>query len=222
MELMKKMKILQKITDIPLVAVVRADSPEKAIRISEACLEGGIRNIEITFTTPKAEEAITLLIQKHPDIVVGAGTVLDPITARIAIMAGAQFIVSPSCNEDIMKLCHLYQIPYMPGCETITEMISAMSLGADVIKLFPGSAFGPDYVKAIKGPLPDINLMPTGGVDITNVDQWLNNGCVAVGIGGNLIAPAKDDNYSEITKLAKEYIEKIKPVTNNILLEGFR
>jgi len=88
----------------------------------------------------------------------------------------------------------------------------------DVIKLFPGSAFGPDYVKAIKGPLPDINLMPTGGVDISNVDQWLNNGCVAVGIGGNLIAPAKDDNYSEITRLAKEYIEKIKPITNNNLL----
>lgn len=220
---MKKMKILQKITEIPLVAVVRADSPEKAIRISEACLEGGIRNIEITFTTPRAEEAITLLNKMHPDMVVGAGTVLDPITARIAIMAGAQFIVSPSCNEDIMKLCHLYQIPYMPGCETITEMVSAMSLGADVIKLFPGSAFGPDYVKAIKGPLPDINLMPTGGVDITNVDQWLNNGCVAVGIGGNLIAPAKDDNYSEITRLAKEYIEKIKPITNNnLLLEELR
>lgn len=220
---MKKLKILQKITDIPLVAVVRANSPEKAIRISEACLEGGIRNIEITFTTPRAEEAITHLNQKHPNMVVGAGTVLDPITARIAIMAGAQFIVSPSCNEDIIKLCHLYQIPYMPGCETITEMVSAMSLGADVIKLFPGSAFGPDYVKAIKGPLPDINLMPTGGVDITNVGQWLNNGCVAVGIGGNLIAPAKDDNYSEITKLAKEYIEKIKQVTNkNILLEELR
>ncbi|MEC2057820.1 bifunctional 2-keto-4-hydroxyglutarate aldolase/2-keto-3-deoxy-6-phosphogluconate aldolase [Peribacillus psychrosaccharolyticus] len=220
---MKKLKILQKITDIPLVAVVRANSPEKAIRISEACLEGGIRNIEITFTTPRAEEAITHLNQKHPNMVVGAGTVLDPITARIAIMAGAQFIVSPSFNEDIIKLCHLYQIPYMPGCETITEMVSAMSLGADVIKLFPGSAFGPDYVKAIKGPLPDINLMPTGGVDITNVDQWLNNGCVAVGIGGNLIAPAKDDNYSEITKLAKEYIEKIKQVTNNnILLEELR
>lgn len=220
---MKKLKILQKITDIPLVAVVRANSPEKAIRISEACLEGGIRNIEITFTTPRAEEAITHLNQKHPNMVVGAGTVLDSITARIAIMAGAQFIVSPSCNEDIIKLCHLYQIPYMPGCETITEMVSAMSLGADVIKLFPGSAFGPDYVKAIKGPLPDINLMPTGGVDITNVGQWLNNGCVAVGIGGNLIAPAKDDNYSEITKLAKEYIEKIKQVTNNnILLEELR
>lgn len=216
---MKKFKILQKITDIPLVAVVRAESPEKAIRISEACFVGGIRNIEITFTTPKAEDAITLLIQKHPDMVVGAGTVLDPITARIAIMAGAQFIVSPSCNEDIMKLCHLYQIPYMPGCETITEMVSAMSLGADVIKLFPGSAFGPDYVKAIKGPLPDINLMPTGGVDITNVDQWLNNGCVAVGIGGNLIAPAKDDNYSEVTRLAEEYVKKIKPIINNNLLQ---
>ncbi|MDQ0268549.1 bifunctional 2-keto-4-hydroxyglutarate aldolase/2-keto-3-deoxy-6-phosphogluconate aldolase [Cytobacillus purgationiresistens] len=207
---MKKLRVLQNITKSPIVAVVRADTVEQAIRISEACMNGGISNIEMTFTVPHADEAITILTQSHPHLTVGAGTVLDSVTARIAILAGAQFIVSPAFDEEIVKICHLYQIPYMAGCETITEMVKAISHGVEIIKLFPGSAYGPNYVKAIKGPLPDINLMPTGGVSLDNIHEWFDNGSIAVGVGGNLIRPARDGNYQEITRLAAEYMEKVK------------
>lgn len=207
---MKKLYILQNIIKSPIVAVVRADNAEQAVQISKACVEGGITNIEVTFTVPDADEAIARLRHEYPQIKVGAGTVLDKVTARLAILKGAQFIVSPSFDEEIVKLCNLYQIPYIPGCETITEMVKAMSHGADIIKLFPGSTFGPEYVKAIKGPLPDINLMPTGGVSLDNINDWIDNGCIAVGVGGKLIEPAKDENYQEITRLASEYIQKVK------------
>jgi len=143
-------------------------------------------------------------------LLVGAGTVLDSITARIAILAGAKYIVSPAFDLETAKLCNRYQVPYMPGCMTVTEMLKAMEAGADVIKVFPGSAFGPDFIKAVKGPLPQATLMPTGGVDINNVDKWIKNGCIAVGVGGNLTKGSSDD----MTKAAKEFVDKIKEARN--------
>lgn len=210
---MKKLNILSKLLDCGVVAVVRADSQEEAIKISHACIEGGIIGIEVTFTVNGADEVIKTLLAHYgnnSNVVIGAGTVLDVTTARIAILAGAQFIVSPSFDEDTAKLCNLYQIPYMPGCMTITEMKRALEYGSDIIKLFPGSGFGPDFVKAVKGPLPQINLMPTGGVDLDNIGQWIKNGCVAVGVGGNLVAPAKTGDFSKITEYAREYVNKVK------------
>lgn len=210
---MKKLNILKKVTDSGVVAVVRADSKEEAIKISEACIKGGIAGIEVTFTVKDAEEVIKELVStylNHKDVVIGAGTVLDVTTARIAILAGAQFIVSPCFDEETAKLCNLYQISYMPGCMTLTEMKSALEFGADIVKLFPGNAFGPDFVKAVKGPLPQINLMPTGGVSLENVDKWIRNGCVAVGIGGNLTAPAKTGDFEKITEYAREYVKRAK------------
>ncbi len=211
--MMKKINILTKIAECGVVAVVRADSKEEAVNISEACVEGGIQGIEVTFTVQGADEVIKELANHYQDnnnVVIGAGTVLDAATARIAILAGAQFVVSPAFDQETATLCNLYQVPYMPGCMTLTEMKRALEAGVDIVKLFPGSAFGPEFVKAVKAPLPQINIMPTGGVDLDNVEQWIKNGCVAVGVGGNLVAPAKTGEYNKITEYAKQYVEKVQ------------
>ncbi|WP_066310513.1 bifunctional 4-hydroxy-2-oxoglutarate aldolase/2-dehydro-3-deoxy-phosphogluconate aldolase [Bacillus sp. FJAT-29814] len=209
---MKKLITLSKLLDCGVVAVVRADTKEEAIKISDACVKGGITGIEVTFTVKDADLVIKELSSyyENNDVVIGAGTVLDAATARIAILAGAQYIVSPSFDEETAKLCNLYQIPYMPGCMTITEMKQALTAGVDIIKLFPGSAFGPDFVKAVKAPLPQVNIMPTGGVNLENVEKWIKNGCVAVGVGGNLVEPAKTGDYNKITEIAQQYINKVQ------------
>lgn len=210
---MNKLNVLQKITDCGIVAVVRAESKDQAIQISKACIKGGISSIEITFTVQGATEIIeelSLIYQGDNNVVIGAGTVLDATTARMAILAGAQYIVSPAFDEETAKLCNLYQIPYIPGCMTITEMKLALVSGVDIIKLFPGNAFGPEFIKAVKAPLPQVNLMPTGGVSLDNVDQWIKNGCVAVGVGGNLVAPAQTGDFDKITDYSRQYVEKVK------------
>ena len=183
-----KIETLTRIMNAGIVAVVRADSEEQAEKISKACIEGGVPAIEVTFTVPGAQYVISSLKKKFPKeaLIVGAGTVLDSETARIAILAGAEYIVSPGFDPETARLCNRYQIPYMAGCMTLTEIITAMEAGVDVIKVFPGSAFGPDFIKAIKGPLPQTVLMPTGGVSLDNVDQWIKNGCIAVGVGANM------------------------------------
>lgn len=211
--MIEKIRTLNKITDVGVVAVVRANSIEEAEKISAACIEGGISAIEVTFTVPGADKVIASLKEKfsEKELVVGAGTVLDSETARIAILAGAKYIVSPGFDLETAKLCNRYQIPYMPGCMTITEIIKAMEAGADVIKVFPGSAFGPSIIKDFKAP-----IMPTGGVDLENVGQWIKNGCVAVGVGGKLTAGAKTGNYVEVTRMAKLFVEKVKEVRRSL------
>lgn len=207
-----KLTTLQKIMDCGLVAVVRAESSEQAFKIADACIAGGVAAIEITFTVPGAADVIRDLTKKYTsgEIIIGAGTVLDPETARIAILAGAQYIVSPSFNAETVRLCNRYQIPVMPGCMTLREVVEAMESGADIIKVFPGETFGSGFIKAIKGPLPQAPLMPTGGVGLDNVGEWIKAGCVAVGVGGNLTGGAKTGDYESITTIAKEFIEKIR------------
>lgn len=209
---MEKSQVIKKLTDCGLVAVVRAKDAEEAIKISDACLEGGCTGIELTFTVPAAHKVIEGLANKYTggEMMLGAGTVLDSETARIAILSGANYIVSPGFNLETAKLCNRYQIPYMPGCMTITEVITAMEAGADIIKIFPADLFGPTIIKDIKGPLPQAKLMPTGGVDVSNVDQWIKAGAVAVGAGSSLTKGAKTGDFAAITKTAKEFIEKIK------------
>ncbi|KYZ76834.1 ketohydroxyglutarate aldolase [Anaerosporomusa subterranea] len=209
---MPKLQTLGKMTDCGLVAVVRAENSEQAIKIADACAAGGIAAIEITFTVPGAAKVIEDLakVYQSGEIIIGAGTVLDPETARIAILSGAQYVVSPSINLDTIKLCNRYQIPIMPGAATIKEIVEAMEAGADIIKVFPGEAFGPSFVKAVKGPLPQAPLMPTGGVGLDNVADWIKAGCVAVGVGGNLTGGAKKGDYQSITDIAKQFIEKIR------------
>src|SRR5690606_19372616 len=168
---MIKHEVLNKIHNVGVVAVVRAESGEQAIKISRACLDGGISAIELTFTVPNADQVIRTLNQtfKHDELILGAGTVLDAKTAQLAIGAGATYIVSPGFDLETAKLCQRLNVPYMPGCLTITEMLTALKAGVEVVKLFPGSAFGPSYVKAVKGPLPNINIMPTGEIGRAHV-----------------------------------------------------
>ncbi len=209
---MFKSKIIDRLCDCGVVAVVRASNENEAIKIADACIKGGIVGIEVTFTVPGADAVIRSLNAKFggEKLLVGAGTVLDAVTARIAILAGAKFVVSPCFDKDVAEICNLYQIPYMPGCYTITEMVNAMKSGVDIIKVFPGSAASPDYIKAVKGPLPQANMMPTGGVSLANCDQWIKAGCVAVGVGGELTKPAKTGNYEGVTEIAKQFVAKVK------------
>lgn len=207
-----KVTVLQKIMESGLVAVVRAESADQAKKITDACIKGGVAAIEITFTVPGAADVIKELANtyKSGEIIIGAGTVLDAETARIAILAGAQYIVSPYVDLATIKLCNRYQIPVMPGAITVKEIVEAMEVGADIVKVFPGEMVGPSYVKSIKGPIPQAPLMPTGGVSLDNVGEWIKNGCVAVGVGGNLTAGAKNGDYESITTIAKQFIAKIK------------
>lgn len=207
-----KYEISKKIAASGVVAVIRAESAEKALLISSACFKGGITALEITFTIPNASDVIkTLSADAQLDgLLLGAGTVLDDKTATKAINAGAQYIVSPGYDQKTLDVCIKHDIPYIPGCLTITEMMTVLNAGVDIIKLFPGSAFGPDYIKAIKGPLPNINIMPTGGVSLQNVETWIKHGVVAVGVGGELTGPAKNDDYQGITQNAKAFIEAVK------------
>lgn len=216
---MKKYKILKRIENTGIIAVVRADNIKEAKRIAYACMAGNIDSIEITFTVPGANEVIKTLVEEFRDnLLVGAGTVLDSETARIAILAGAKYIVSPSFDLGTAKLCNKYQIPYIPGCMTITEIVTAMEAGADIIKIFPGSTFGPSIISAIKGPIPQVNLMPTGGVNLDNVGQWIKNGCIAVGVGGSLTKGSKE----EITETGKQFVERIKEAKKQTILVNNR
>jgi 2-dehydro-3-deoxyphosphogluconate aldolase/(4S)-4-hydroxy-2-oxoglutarate aldolase len=212
---MKKVSILNKLINSGVIAVIRADSKSEALDVTEAIVKGGITGLELTFTIPQAEELVREMKDKYAnneDIVVGAGTVLDATTARIAIMAGAEYIVSPYFDQQTAECCNIYQIPYLPGCMTITEISTALRAGVDIIKLFPGNAFGPDFISAIKAPMPQVNIMPTGGVNLENMEQWFAQGCAAVGVGGNLIAPAKTGDFDKITNLAKQYILQLKEI----------
>lgn len=205
---MKKWDVLKRVTEIGIVAVIRAESVHQAIEISDACAEGGIPALEVTYTVPGATEVIKALKERKNahELIVGAGTVLDSETARIAILAGADFIVSPSFDLESAKLCNRYQVPYMAGCMTISEMIRAVEAGCDIIKLFPGSAYSPSFVKDVKGPLPHINVMPTGGVSLDNIQDWFKNGVVAVGVGSQLTKGTPQ----QITETAKCFVAKVQ------------
>lgn len=209
---MSKQEILNKILETGFVAIIRTENADKAIKISEACFEGGVKALEVTFTVPKAEDAISFLSNKYKDsdILVGAGTVLNAETAILAIDSGAKFIVSPYLSEAVAKVCIERDIPYMPGAMTLTEAVKCMEAGGDIVKIFPGELYGPAIIKAFKGPLPNLKLMPTGGVSLDNIHEWIQAGAVAVGVGGNLTAGAKTGDYDLISKIASQYIEKIK------------
>jgi 2-dehydro-3-deoxyphosphogluconate aldolase/(4S)-4-hydroxy-2-oxoglutarate aldolase len=210
--MVQKSKIIMEIVKSGVVAVIRADSEEEAILTSSACIEGGIKAIEVTLTVPGATEVISSLTKKSEfkDLLVGAGSVLDSETARIAILAGATYIVSPCFDQDTALLCNRYQIPYMPGCMTVTEMKKAMEYGAEIVKLFPGNHYSPTMVKSIKGPVPQVSIMPTGGINLENAKEWIKNGAVAIGIGSDLAKPAKIGNYEEVTSLAKKYCNLVE------------
>lgn len=208
---MDKIEILSRLKDEKLVAVIRAESIDKGMKIIDAVVAGGIKFIEVTFTVPKATNLIETLTDRYAgsDVIIGAGTCLDAETARLAILKGAQFVVSPSFNEDLVRLCNRYRIPVMTGAQTINEFIEASEMGVDVIKVFPGDAYKPSIIKSFKGPLPHLNFMPTGGVSIENVNEWLEHGAFAVGTGSSLTKGALTDDYESITQEARKFVEQV-------------
>jgi 2-dehydro-3-deoxyphosphogluconate aldolase / (4S)-4-hydroxy-2-oxoglutarate aldolase len=220
--MLKKLKTLQSIVDSGLVAAIRTETLDESIEVAGACHQAGVGAIEITFTVPGAEGAIRELARQFPnqEFVLGAGTVLDPETARIAILAGAHYIVSPSLNEATVRLCNRYQIPCIPGAMTVEEVCRAMECGADIVKLFPGELFGPSAIQAIRGPLPQANLLPTGGVSLQNVSEWINAGAVAVAVGGALTRALKSGGKNAVTDTAREFIEKIRAARKNQRASG--
>lgn len=208
---MEKLEVLRRLEECGVVAVVRGNSEEEVMKIIDACIAGGIIGIEVTFTVPGAADIIKALAKRYDpkDVLIGAGTVLDPETARAAILAGAQFVVSPCLNADTVKMCLRYQIACMPGAMTIKETVDCLEAGADIVKLFPGNLAGPKMIKNIKGPLPQVRIMPTGGVNAANAGEWIKAGAVAVGAGGDLTAGAKTGDYESITRIAKEMVAAV-------------
>jgi len=209
--ILKKYKILNQLHENYLVAVVRGKDEDETKKIVDEIIKGGFKNIEITFTVPNAEEVINQVHKQYgDDIVLGAGTVLDAATAQIAINKGAQYIVSPHLDTNISKLCNIYSIPYLPGCSSATEIIEALRYGSDLIKLFPGGQLGAGFIKDIKGPVPNVELMPSGGVNLDNVSDWIEKGSFAVGIGGDLTKEFTGNNFEVISEKAQKYVEAVR------------
>jgi len=211
---MSKTKIMQHMHELGLVPVLRASSAQEAITIADAILAGGVNILEVTMTVPGAIHVIEQLANHHGSkLLLGAGTVLDPETARNCILAGAQFIVSPALDLRTIELCRRYSVPIMPGALTPTEIVSAWQAGAEVVKVFPCSALGgAKYLKALQGPLPQIQLIPTGGVSLATAEEFLAAGAFALGVGGDLVdaKAAREGRTSVITENAQKYIGIVK------------
>ena len=204
---------LQRVLDGGIVAIIRATSGEQLVNVARALYEGGIDIIEVTFTTPGVVDVISAVRKEFGSkILLGAGTVLDPETARTAILAGAEFLVSPCVNLDIIKLGLRYDKLVMPGAYTPTEIVTAWEAGADVIKLFPADIGGAAYLKALNGPLPQIRLMPTGGVNRETLKDFVKAGACAVGLGGQLVEKEalERGNFERIRDLAAEYVQLMR------------
>jgi 2-dehydro-3-deoxyphosphogluconate aldolase/(4S)-4-hydroxy-2-oxoglutarate aldolase len=206
---------LKRILDGGIVAVVRSESAASLVKVVGALGEGGVTAAEITFTVPDAVEVIRQVRREMGDsIVLGAGTVLDPETARAALLAGAEYIVAPVVNLEVIRLCRRYDKLVMPGAFTPTEVLSAWESGADIVKVFPADVGGPAYLKALRGPLPQVRLMPTGGVDLTTAEAFLRAGACCLGVGGSLVeakAIAAGD-FQRIRDLASQFAAVIRRV----------
>jgi 2-dehydro-3-deoxyphosphogluconate aldolase/(4S)-4-hydroxy-2-oxoglutarate aldolase len=213
---MKKIKLVQQISNEGVVAVLRGETPEEVVAMAEQAIAGGIKIIEVTMTVPFALRAIEELAKRYSSTaqdaakyaIIGVGTALDPETARAAILSGAEFVVGPSLNPATVALCNRYRVPVMPGCMTIQEIQTALELGVDIVKLFPGNLYSPAMIKAIKAPLPQANIMPTGGVSLSNLAEWIQAGAIAVGIGSDLTSEAvKTGDFGLVAKKAAQYME---------------
>jgi len=210
---MSKADSLQHVLNRGLVAIIRAPSSEKIVRIARALLDGGIDVIEVTFTVPGALEVLQEVDEElGNEILLGAGTILDTETARAAILAGAQFIVTPTVNLDVIQLCRRYDKLCLPGAYTPTEILTAWEAGGDIIKVFPADIGGPAYLKALRGPLPQVPLMPTGGVNLDTLRDFLAAGACAVGLGGALVEPEaeRSGDMQRIQKQAARFVDAIR------------
>ena len=204
---------LSRILDCGIVAVVRSEKPDQLIQVVQALAAGGVTAAEITFTVPDADLVIREVRKALGDkIVLGAGTVLDTETARTAILAGAEYLVTPCLNLDVIKMCKRYGKVIMPGSFTPTECLTAWEAGADVVKVFPADIVGPGFFKAMKGPLPQLRLMPTGGVDLTTAESFLSAGACCLGVGSSLVEPkaVAAGDFARLESLAAQYVEIVR------------
>ena len=211
---MRKEQVLTRMKEDCLVAVVRAKNKEQGEKVIDAIVAGGINFIEITMTMDEGNpvEFIQFMADKYRNndkVVIGAGTVLDPETARAVILAGANYVVSPGLNVETIKLCNRYRVPMLPGVISPTEAITALEAGCDIIKVFPGNVVGPGAISSFKGPLPQGDFMPSGGVDVDNVDKWIKAGACAVGTGSSLTKGAKTGDFAAVTAKAREFVEAV-------------
>jgi 2-dehydro-3-deoxyphosphogluconate aldolase/(4S)-4-hydroxy-2-oxoglutarate aldolase len=210
---MNREATLKRVVDGGIVAVVRSESGAALAQVVRALAEGGVVAAEVTFTVPDAIEVIRQVRREVGDsVVLGAGTVLDPETARAALLAGAEYIVAPTLNLEVIRLCRRYDKAVMPGAFTPTEVLTAWEAGADIVKVFPAEVGGPAYLKALRGPLPQVRLMPTGGVDLTTAEAFLKAGACCLGIGGALVdakAIAGGD-FARIRDLAAQYVAIVR------------
>ena len=209
---MTKSDILNRMLNPGVIAVIRADNSSQLLDAARAMAEGGLTAMEVTMTTPDALDVIRAVVKEMGDrVLMGVGTVLDDVTARLAILAGAEYVVTPVLRPDVIALCRRYSKPVVSGAYTPTEALTAHEAGADFIKLFPADTLGPKYIKAIKGPLPQLEIIPTGGVDVKNCGEWIKAGCAAVGVGGNLVS--KDvlvrKDWKTLTEVSRQFVEAV-------------
>lgn len=200
---------LQQIIESGVVAVIRVNSAEQLVQVCEAMARGGIRGVEITMTSPGALEAIYRAAKVlRGKAIIGAGSVLDPETARVAMLAGADFVVGPVVNTDVIRMCKRYGKIVIPGAFTPTEILAAWQSGADVVKVFPATKLGPSFIKDVRGPLPQVRLTPTGGVDISNMGEFLKAGAAFVGVGTAMVNRklVAEGKWDELAELASAYV----------------
>ena len=210
---MTKTENLNLIRETGIIAIMRAQSSGQLMAAADAIKKGGVRVIEVTMTTPGALGVIEEAAKRYgEEVLFGAGTVLDAETARAAILAGAEFVVAPTLNLEMVALCNRYSIPVVPGCYTPTEMLTAWEAGGDMIKLFPASVGGPSLVKAIRAPLPQLEIVPVGGVNLDTAAEFIKNGAAALGVGGSLINQKLLDagDMDELTRRAAAFIQEVK------------
>ena len=210
---MSKQHDLGRVLDCGIVAVVRSPDSDQLVEVTRALVEGGVSVVEITMTVPHALEVLRQVHKALGDrVLLGAGTVLDPETARAVLLAGASYIVAPTVNVEVIRLCQRYDKLVMPGAFTPTEILTAWEAGADIIKVFPADVVGPAFFKALRGPLPHIRLMPTGGVDLTTAAAFLKAGACCLGIGSQLVEPqaVAQRNFDRIRELARQYVAVVR------------
>ncbi|HBR29456.1 MAG TPA: 2-dehydro-3-deoxyphosphogluconate aldolase [Firmicutes bacterium] len=210
---MHKEEVCRTLLETKVVAVIRVDSSAHLLEAAAALHKGGVRALEITMTSPGALEAIKEANEKlDSDVVIGVGSVLDPETARAAILAGAKFVVGPVLNLDLIKMCQRYSIPCVPGAFTPTEILQAWDAGADFVKIFPATKLGPSFIKDVKGPLPQVRLTPTGGINLDNAAEFIKAGASFVGVGGSLVKKEliAEKKWDELSALAGQFIERVK------------